>query len=185
MSPQIPKVGKKISKKNGIKLVGYIFRLKITPKSPPPQILSDFSELALPLIGKEEEVLEAIHRTLFRRQNWIEIIVLLFGFGYKKILVTVKYNLNVALSWKQQLFGCFVFNLGGSQGDPQAVDLWTEVNRICQSPSHISNSNCLSCLLHCGLSIRKVFRPKLRKMYSCELKYCNITKHLLHIIHQK
>ena len=42
----------KLSMKNGIKLVGYTFRLKNTSKSPP--FLSDFSELAPPLGGNQK-----------------------------------------------------------------------------------------------------------------------------------
>ena len=45
--PPILKSRQKLSKKNGIKLVGYTFRLKDYVKIPP--FLSDFSELAPPL----------------------------------------------------------------------------------------------------------------------------------------
>ena len=46
--PPNPKSRQKLSKKNGVKLVGYIFRLKNYVKIPPPFLL-DFSELAPPL----------------------------------------------------------------------------------------------------------------------------------------
>ena len=46
--PPIPKSRQKLSKKKGIKLVGYTFRLKNYVKIPP--FLSDLSELAPPLL---------------------------------------------------------------------------------------------------------------------------------------
>ena len=47
-SPLILKSRQKLSMKTGIKLVGYTFRLKNYVKTPP--FLSDFSELAPPLV---------------------------------------------------------------------------------------------------------------------------------------
>ena len=49
LSTPNPKSRQKLSKKNGIKLVGYSFRLKNYVKNLP--LLSDFSELALRLIS--------------------------------------------------------------------------------------------------------------------------------------
>ena len=49
-----PQNRQKLSKKNGMKLVGYTFRLK-NYVNPPSPILSDFAELAPPLLPKIEK----------------------------------------------------------------------------------------------------------------------------------
>ena len=48
----------KIVKENGIKLVGYTFRLKNCVKIPPPPLLLDFSELAPPLVGVRKSLIQ-------------------------------------------------------------------------------------------------------------------------------
>ena len=53
LSPPNPESRQKLSKKNGITLVGYTYRSKNYIKIPPSPLLSDFSELAPPLVSPD------------------------------------------------------------------------------------------------------------------------------------